>query len=138
MPHRALLDRLAISGFRRTKIRSALLRIFTENQAPLSVPEIMTGRPELGGVNKTTIYREVDFFAKQNILVTVILGDGKTRYELAGRAHHHHLVCEECGQVADVAPADNLAREIRRIKKDHSFIVRRHSLEFFGLCSDCL
>lgn len=137
MPYRAILDRLSAAGFRRTRTRQTVLRLFADNHAPLSVPDLLSKSPELAGVNKTTLYREVDFLSQQNILVPVHLGDGKTSYELAGRAHHHHLICEDCGRVDDVTLTKELEYEQARLAKLHHFSIRRHALEFFGRCANC-
>lgn len=138
MPHRPILNQLANLGFRRTKIREAIIRIFAANHAPLSVPELIERHATHFKANKTTFYREVDFLTRQKILSTISLGDGTTRYELTDRTHHHHLVCEACGRIADVELTENFGSETRRIKKDHAFTVRRHTLEFFGHCANCL
>jgi Fe2+ or Zn2+ uptake regulation protein len=113
------------------------VKIFAGSRAPLSVPGVLASHKELTKVNKTTLYREVDFLTRQNILTVVTLGDGKARYELVDQTHHHHLVCEDCGRISDVELTEDLESEERRIKKEYAFTVRRHSLEFFGQCSDC-
>jgi Fur family transcriptional regulator, ferric uptake regulator len=68
--------------------------------------------------------------------VQIQFQEGKLRYELAGKEHHHHLVCENCGKIEDVLSRVIPALE-EEIKNKHKFLVKRHSLEFFGLCEDC-
>ncbi len=59
------------------------------------------------------------------------LGDGP-RFELA-EDHHHHLVCESCGDVSEFeeCPLD------LRLLRDVDFEISSHSLEIYGRCTDC-
>lgn len=89
------------------------------------------------GVNKTSVYRELQNLITHGEICEAEFGDGKKRYELASLDHHHHLVCTNCKSVADVKLQQDLDAEERRIEQSTGFKVERHSLEFFGKCSDC-
>ena len=55
---------------------------------------------------------------------------------------HHYLICENCGSVEEVVGADadfdGLEKLEVAIKKSKGFAVKRHTLEFWGLCAKCL
>jgi len=49
--------------------------------------------------------------------------------------HHHHLVCEACGNATDIDPPNE--EWIQAAAREHGFTVTRHVLEVFGQCSEC-
>ena len=61
------------------------------------------------------------------------LGDGP-RYELA-EDHHHHMICEDCGDISEFEQCPVDARLLP--SKDSGFEVRSHSLEVYGRCAEC-
>jgi Fur family ferric uptake transcriptional regulator len=83
-----------------------------------------------------TIFRMMNDFLQKGITKEVQLGKGKSSYELANKGDHHHLVCETCGKIEAVL--DNVVPEMEKeLQKRHGFLIKRHSLEFFGLCKNC-
>lgn len=103
---------------------------------PLTILEIfkVVNKKE-SKIDKTTIYRILTSFEELGIVKAIHLGDGELRYELSNCGHHHHLVCESCGNIDDVKLCeDSLLKEVQ---KQSSFKVKSHSLEFFGTCKKC-
>jgi Fur family ferric uptake transcriptional regulator len=50
-------------------------------------------------------------------------------------AHHHHLVCRECGRTVEVeGPA--VERWADAVAAQHGFRDVSHTLEIFGTCRD--
>ncbi|MFN7160559.1 MAG: Fur family transcriptional regulator [Candidatus Gracilibacteria bacterium] len=136
--HSKLKDDLKSQGFRMTKTRESILKILSHHKEPISVPEILECLShEDINVNKTTAYRELDFLLEQGFIQELDFGDRKKRYELSERDHHHHLICENCTSVQDIALDEDLKKEEEIIKKSTGFQVKRHALEFFGLCEKC-
>ena len=78
-----------------------------------------------------TIYRTLDLFSEIGALRRLDLGDGP-RFELA-EDHHHHMICESCGDVSefDECPLD------LRLLKETGFEVNSHSVEIYGRCTNC-
>lgn len=132
-----LINDLKSGGFRLTKVRKALIKELDLAQKPLSAAELMS-RLEGHGLHphKTSIYREIGFLLDRGIIKKLTFGERQDRFELTAIAHHHHAVCERCGEVEDVGCGD----EIRRIEmelKQKGFSVNAHLVEFFGLCGKC-
>ncbi len=126
-------------GFRITKVRSAIVSIFEITQKPISVGEIMVFlyKKDLS-VNKTTIYREVQFLLNQNLIHEIEFGDGKKRYELNTGQHHHHIVCVSCGNIEDIEDFDYVFKTSEeKIQAKTGFNIQEHNIEFFGLCKNC-
>jgi Fur family ferric uptake transcriptional regulator len=125
-------------GYRRTKVREAMLEIFRRTKAPLAAADVRERLARKGhAANKTTVYRALTFFKETGVLKEVRLADRETRYELSAKEHHHHLVCVGCRTVEDVVVVENFDREERKIEAAKKFKILDHSLEFFGLCVKC-
>ena len=91
-------------------------------------------------MNKTTVYREIEFLVKQNIVKEIQFSERSKRYEIVMKDHHHHIVCKRCKQVEEISSdeleskLDLLEKEIFKVK---NFQGINHSLEFFGTCYKC-
>ena len=90
-------------------------------------------RARCPGVGLVTVYRTLHLLSELGLVRRLDLGDGP-RYELA-EDHHHHLICEACGSVAEFeqCPLDL----VRLPEVGDNFEVRAHSLEVYGRCSSC-
>jgi len=86
-------------------------------------------------LNLVTIYRVLKNFTALGITRQVRLQDGVNRYELGATGHHHHLVCENCGVIADIKL--NQESFIHAAERQGRFKIHHHLLEFFGLCRHC-
>lgn len=134
-----VITSLKEQGFRITKVRKALVELLVTSKTPTSVQELL---PKLAAqdlpVNKTTVYRELDFLLENQVIIELDLLDGAKRYEiLHPNHHHHHLVCTGCGNIECVEMHHDLDEIEARIATSHQFKVSSHVLEFFGLCSKC-
>ncbi len=88
-------------------------------------------------VNKTTVYREFSFLKGRGIVHEIHFGDGTVRYRLCPETHHHHVICMNCKRAEEVALEGDLREVEAGIGQTKGFQVLHHTLEFFGLCSDC-
>lgn len=135
-----IVTSLRESGFRITKIRQAMLQVFADAKQPQSAQEILAAlSPKHPTVNKTTVYRELEFLVKNSVISELDILDGMKRYELLESGHHHHhLVCKECRDIQCVeVPHHDLDALENRIQRSHNFKVTSHVLEFFGVCKNC-
>jgi len=125
-------------GFKATPGRIALLQVLRQCSEPLSLSQVAV---ELGHtLNPATIYRALEALVKVGVVRKVDFQHSHTLYELVeGARHHHHLLCQGCGKVEDVAGCDPkrleqaILRRSRHFKEIHS-----HSMEFFGRCKSCV
>jgi Fe2+ or Zn2+ uptake regulation protein len=134
-----ILSALRSQGFRITNVRRSLIGIFGETQGPLSVLDLLAALAQQKlVVNKTTVYRELEFLLGNNLITEVDLLDGLKRYELVQHGHHHHhLVCTSCQGIQCIEVKNDLDTLERAISKSHKFTVTSHVLEFFGVCQKC-
>ena len=124
-------------GYRLTKPRRVVSRVLLASHKPLSIEEIH-GRLGNRSVNRVSIYRTIQVFCALGIARRLQFQEGFARYELADRfgTHHHHFVCNQCGNVEDVDVCPLAATERAIARRTHSRITS-HSLEFYGLCGPC-
>lgn len=129
---------LSEQGYKKTRVRETLISHLENLKKPLSALEIqMFFLKKKLQVNKSTIYRELQFLLDRKVIVEINFGEGRKRYEIAGLPHHHHLICSNCQNVDDIFIAGDLEVVEKKIKKEKSFIIKYHTLEFFGLCKNC-
>lgn len=123
-------------GIKSTNSRVAVLNFLEKAEKPYDVQAIIEYLRASGlSTDQATVYRILDLFYKKGIVQKIELGEGKYRYEKT-QAHHHHLICTNCGSIEDVS-GDFVADIEENIKKNKGFEVKSHSLEFFGLCKNC-
>lgn len=133
-----IIAKLKLGGYRITPIRKQIIKIFINSLTPISAPDLTLSFKVLKiKVNKTTIYRELDFLIKKGLLREIEFGEGKKRYELDLGGHHHHLICLNCKKIEDIDLETDLSQEEKRIEENTGFKVKNHSLEFFGYCRNC-
>lgn len=124
-----MIGKIRGRGYKVTPQRVAVLEAISAEQHQ-SLEGI---RSRCAGVGMVTVYRTLDLLTELGLVRRLDLGDGP-RYELA-EDHHHHLVCEDCGSVAEFEQCPVDLQRLPEVGDD--FEVRAHSLEVYGRCSSC-
>lgn len=125
------------ADLRATPARIAVMNFLEKANQPVDVNSIIEYLKVEGiKTDPATVFRIMNTLTQKGITIPIEFQEGKMRYELAGKAHHHHLVCESCGKIEDVSTSIIPTVE-KEIQKKQNFLIKRHSLEFFGLCQDC-
>jgi Fur family ferric uptake transcriptional regulator len=114
-------------GYKATPQRLAVLEAVGAEQHQ-RLEEIRARCPEVGLV---TVYRTLDLLSEVGAVRRLDLGDGP-RYELA-EDHHHHLICESCGDVSEFERCPLDLGSLRVM----DFEVSSHTLEIYGRCGAC-
>lgn len=137
-----ILTTLKARGERLTPARRRIVELFVQSDAPLSADDLRTALAKKKViVNKTTVYRELEFLLAAGFIRPLYLAGKSKYYELAlADEHHHHVVCRDCGRVEDVE-VEGLEKLLapleKRLAKKIKFADVRHNLEFFGWCGKC-
>jgi len=129
--------KLSDLGYRLTPQRLMILEAVEDADSHISAEEIYGQvRTHYPQMNISTVYRTLELVKGLGLVTETDLGDGRVRYHCIGKGHHHHLVCEKCGQIIDMEEAilNPLWSEIER---KYDFKVKMKHLAFFGLCSGC-
>lgn len=130
-------DELNDVSLRATPARVALMHLFESADKPLDVQTMIDFLEKKDiKTDPATVFRIINMFSEKGLVKQIQLNEGKFRYELSGKADHHHLVCIKCGSIEDIT--DCAISDLEHdIKKKKGFMVTHHSLEFFGLCKLC-
>ncbi len=127
-------DWLETRGLRVTPARRAVLAVVVDAGPHFTVDDV---RRRARGVGRATVFRTMRLLQRLNLVCRVLMEDGSLHYRLSTtRAHHHHLVCTECGQVETLAncAVSSLVEEVAR-RTDYQ--VEGHWFEVYGRCRPC-
>jgi Fe2+ or Zn2+ uptake regulation protein len=129
-----LIKEIQLHGYRITQAREQICILFSEETRPLSALDIL--KKITIPVNKTTVYRELDFLLKHGYIHEVVLDKGVKYYELGGE-HHHHIQCRKCSAIEHI----HIEKEIRKLEKllqtQTGYSITEHITEFKGVCPRC-
>jgi len=135
LPH-VFTDDLRQRGLRATGPRLLVLGVLRGISRPLSIQELhqRVGRATL---NQATLYRMLKQLTAVGLVRQLNFQQAHARYELneLGK-HHHHVVCKSCGDIEDVRLDDR--KLVNHVVRQSKFKIQQHSLEFFGLCAQCV
>jgi Fur family transcriptional regulator, ferric uptake regulator len=127
----------AVPGGRPTRQRRAVadvLATFSDFRSAQEIHELLAQRGEAVGL--ATVYRTLQRLAEAGEVDLLRTEDGEAIYRRCSNAHHHHLVCRECGATVEVeGPA--VERWTRQIAEEHGYADVSHTLEIFGVCGSC-
>jgi Fur family transcriptional regulator, ferric uptake regulator len=89
-------------------------------------------------VGLTTVYANLRGLAESGAVDTLRTDTGETLFRRCeSGAHHHHLVCRDCGRTVEVAgPA--VERWADRVAQAEGFVDVRHTVEIVGTCGACI
>lgn len=104
------------------------------NSGPLSVGQLAR---QQSNIDRATIYRTIELFEKLGIVNRIWRGF-KNQIELSEifTPHHHHALCQHCGQTIDIASSE-LEAILAHLGKKHHFLTLSHSVELLGYCDRC-
>ncbi|MCG3179768.1 MAG: Ferric uptake regulation protein [Phycisphaerae bacterium] len=125
-------------GQRKTQQRDAIAAVIRQSDGPLTIVEIhLRARRRVAGrqLGIATVYRTVNLLLQREVIHSVILGDGQTRYESAGLDHHHHFRCRVCRTVYDLPGC--MLDPPAGARLPAGFRVETHELTLYGTCPRC-
>lgn len=119
---------------RQTRQRTAIRDAIADAGSPIAPREILArAQTKVRGVGLATVYRTLKLLADAGIVKTVDIPGESPRFELAGKAHHHHFVCRGCGKVFELEGCcGHFHDEVPR-----GFKVEDHEVVLFGRCAAC-
>ena len=118
----------------RVKILQMLANGATRHQ---SAEEIYKALVNAGDdVGLATVYRVLTQFEVAGLVTRHNFEGGHSVFELNEGDHHDHLVCTQCGLVEEFVDETIETRQTE-IAKAHGFTISDHSMNLYGLCSDC-
>ncbi len=130
---------LAVAGLNRGAARDRIIEVLADQACALTASEIedvlrRRGEPTARG----TVYRVLDLLVELGLAERVVVDEGQARFERLEPSgqHHHHLVCDRCGEL--VAFADpGLERAISGLSDRLGVRVESHEVTLRGACGRC-
>ena len=92
------------------------------------------GKIEFGEPSAETVRREL--MEEIGIARPVHLDDGCHGYALSTPGHTHHMVCERCHAVVEIAGCE-LGGFLDRVAQRTGYTITGHWLEISGICAAC-
>lgn len=126
------------ADLRATPARIGVLTVLKESKFPIDIKDILKFLAKRHiQANKVTVFRIINKLVSAKLVTPIQLHEGKFRYEHYNSHDHHHFVCEKCRRIEDIfeCTIDQFEKELQ-VKK--GLLIKHHSLEFFGLCKNCL
>ena len=120
---------------RNTRQRQAIRHVLAEADRPLGPQEILEASQMYApGLGIATVYRTLKNLTNEGWLVSVELPGEPARYEIAGKAHHHHFRCRTCDRVYEINGClSNLTQLTPR-----GFRLESHEVVLYGVCTTCV
>lgn len=140
--HEIVAARLAAEGQRYTGGRRRLVEVLERADGPMAMPAILN---EIDGIPQSSAYRHLTVLAACGVVHRVAGNDELGLFELTEElsgAHHHHVVCGNCGVVVDVSSSSDLERALAKaaaIAADETgYEIDAHRIDLVGTCPSCL
>ncbi len=122
---------------RQTSQRRAILQVLEHAPGPLTPQEVFElASKEQASLGLATVYRNLGNLEANGEVIAVHLPGESTRYEPAGRDHHHHFRCECCEGIFELEAKCPVA-VLEGVTLPGGFMVKDHELTLYGLCPNC-
>ena len=126
-------------GYRLSAPRSAVVQTLADLGCSVTAKEIADRLRDRGeDIGVASIYRTLELLDKLRLTRRVDAAEGVARYEPIGPGgeHHHHIVCDTCGQVSAFEDSD-LEQAIERLANRVDYAIDTHDVTLRGECPTC-
>ena len=126
-------------GYRLSGPRSAVVETLADLGCSVTAKEIADRLHDRGqDIGVASIYRTLELLDKLRLTRRVDAAEGVARYEPVDPSgdHHHHIVCDTCGEVAPFEDSE-LERAIERLASRVDYSIDAHDVTLRGECPAC-
>lgn len=125
-----------LSGLRPTPQRVAIIEALEGKERPVTAQALHGEVRGRAGPGLATVYRTLQALAESGTAETFTTDEGEAAYKLCQVDHHHHLICERCGQVAAI-PSCEVEDWAASVARPRGFTVTGHRADVYGVCEAC-
>jgi len=135
-------DILSNNNISITNPRLLVIEELLSTKKPIAIEDLQIKLKDKVAVS--TLYRVISDLKSINILEEITSPDNITMVELSliDTTHHHHMFCENCGDVIDIELSEEfenkLDNEIKALENKLQVKINDHGLELLGSCKACL
>ena len=129
-------DVLRDRGIHVTAQRLAVLRA-VESHPHITADGVADAvRAEIGTISKQSVYDALGLLVAEGLVRRIQPPGSSALFETRVADNHHHLVCRDCGRLADVdcAVGDT---PCLTAENDHGFVIDEAEVTYWGLCPTC-
>ena len=126
-------------GYRLSAPRSAVVEALADLGCSVTAKEIADSLHRRGqDIGVASIYRTLELLDNLRLTRRVDAAEGVARYEPVEPSgeHHHHIVCDVCGQVSPFEDP-GLERAIERLAGRVDYAIGTHDVTLRGECPTC-
>ena len=126
-------------GYRVSGPRSAVVETLDDLGCSVTAKEIADRLHDRGqDIGVASIYRTLELLDKLRLTRRVDAAEGVARYEPIEPSgeHHHHIVCDSCGQVSPFEDS-GLERAIEKLASRVDYAIDGHDVTLRGECPAC-
>lgn len=87
-------------------------------------------------IGLATVYRTLADLAQAGDADSLQSNEGEVLYRACTNAHHHHLICRECGKTVEIE-AERVEKWADEVAQEHGFSEPSHNIDIFGNCAAC-
>lgn len=139
--HDVALQQLRSTKQRYTYNRREVVEALFVADRPLTMASLLHYRSELA---QSSVYRNLTILEDAGVVHRIVTSDDHARFELTEAvtgAHHHHLVCTNCGLVLDVTLPDEVEEQLHSALNAAAaacgFVGEHHRIDLLGHCTEC-
>jgi Fur family ferric uptake transcriptional regulator len=131
------IDVLRASGLRVSAARRLVLEALYLTGEPLTVDQLASGLDgRLPASDPASVYRNLETLEEVGLVRHVHLGHAPARYAPASAGVREYLLCDACGAVRAVDPAElDAVRDV--VRERHGFEASFTHFPIAGLCASC-
>lgn len=130
------VDLLRARGLHVTPQRLAVLGAVTSHPHATADLVLEQVRTSIGAISKQAVYDSLSALVEADIVRRIEPAGSPARYETRVGDNHHHVVCRQCGALADVdcAVGDT---PCLTASDDQGFVIDEAEVVYWGTCSHC-
>ncbi|MCL2354844.1 MAG: transcriptional repressor [Oscillospiraceae bacterium] len=87
--------------------------------------------------SRSTVYRNLGLLEEENIIKRILIPDGPDRYDYFKKPHNH-VICKNCGKIADFEYDFRAIQIIDAIKEDTEMESSMDNITIEATCNDCV
>jgi Fur family ferric uptake transcriptional regulator len=125
------------ADLRVTKPRLAVLTAVYDHPHADTHSLIDAVRDELGEVSPQAVYDVLRALTDANLVRRIEPAGSVARYESRVGDNHHHIICRNCGAIADVDCAVG-ETPCLTASESHGFTIEEAEVIYWGHCPDCV
>ncbi|HUK91109.1 MAG TPA: transcriptional repressor [Blastocatellia bacterium] len=119
---------------RNTQQRREIREVFEQNDRPLAADEVLQlAQARVAGLGMATVYRTIKGLIDEGWLIAVEVPGQPPRYEVRGKAHHHHFHCLKCQRLFEL---EGCLEHLEKLIPS-TFRVVDHVVLIYGYCAEC-